>query len=175
MGVETVNGYPLLNPIDAKLKEDVEKMKTSLLACTDENGITAKGGMQLMIAARVQHQMKRIIKYLELMDKLEAKLYAAVEQQIDALDPTRVYTISLLMDYQERLQKSMIESHKLLQPYLSIESFSSLDLTLTAASSTTPTSSGIIDILPPESRDRLRTKAQAIVMELQKEAEENAV
>lgn len=174
MSSETFNSS-LLNPIDARLHEDVEKMKTSLLACTNENGITAKGGMQLMAAARVQHQMKRIVKYLELMDKLEAKLYTAMEEQIDKLDPSRLSTISLLMDYQERLQKTMIESHKLLQPYLQIESFSALDMTITAASSTSAESTGIIDILPPESRDRLRTNAQAIIMELQREAEDNAI
>jgi len=177
MAAETFNDYTVVNPLDTKLKKDVERMRTSLLACTDENGISPKSAVQMVTALRVEHQMTRIVRYLDLMDKIEAKLYDAIEQQLDRLDPTRLSTIELLMNYQERLQDAMIQSHKLLQPYLSIDTFSALDLTITTASNATQVATTGIEILPSESRDRLRTSAKAIIMELQKEKEEaeNAV
>ena len=56
----------------------------------------------------------------------------------------------------------MIESHKLLQPYLDIQEFSIADLS--DSTQETPITS---HIMSPEDRDRLRSKAQAVLYQLE--------
>lgn len=56
----------------------------------------------------------------------------------------------------------MIESHKLLQPYLDIKEFSVVDL---VPQDTTSTSSSQLN-MKSEDRDRLRSTAQQVLIEL---------
>ena len=156
----------LCNPLYARQREDVAKMRTSLLACVDDNGYPTKQAINNITVMRVYHQIARIIRYLDLMDKLEDKLYSAIEVQINDADLFDDGTVARLLTIQERLQKTMLESHKLLQPYLDIQEFNVVDLTA-SASTATSASAVAADIMKPEDRDRLRSNAQAVLVELQ--------
>ena len=114
MSIETVDKSAIIeNPIVAKQKEDVAKMRTSLLSCSKENGVSTMRAIQDITVMRVYHQLTRIIRYTEMMDKLEDKMYAALDYQIDNADITSVSTLESLMNIQTQLQRSMIESHNL--------------------------------------------------------------
>ena len=79
------------NILREKQKQDVAAMRTSLLASHMDPSLTTTS-MKNIAVLRVYHQMNRIIQYTELMDKLEAKLYEALEYQIDNADTTRPIT-----------------------------------------------------------------------------------
>lgn len=160
--LKTVDGSAqILDPLYQKQKEGVAKMRTSLLACADDP-VTSKRAIQNITTMRVYHQIARIIKYLEIMDKLEDKLYESIDASIDNANAQNPSTWMMLLTIQERLQKSMIESHKLLQPYLDIQEFSVVELT--AADNTESDSSD--NILNADSRDKIRAGAQAALLAL---------
>ena len=161
MSVETVdNSNTVENPIVARQKEDVAKMRTSLLSCSKENGVSTMRAIQDITVMRVYHQLTRIIRYTEMMDKLEDKLYAAMDYQIDNADITDSNTLVMLMDIQEKLQKSMIESHKLLQPYMDLQEFSVVDLVQDTGSDDNPITKTLIT---SESRDKIRYLAKNVI------------
>lgn len=163
MSIETIDNSDnaVVNPITARQKEDVAKMRTSLLSCLDENGITTAHAIQSITVMRVYHQLTRIVKYTELMDKLEDKLYAAIDYQLDNCDISDTSTLSMLISIQEKLQKAMIDSHKLLQPYMDVQNFSVVDLVDTTASAPESTITG--KLMSSESRDKVRYTAQAVL------------
>lgn len=164
---EPVEATPVVrDPLLARQREDVAKMRTSLLACVDENGYPTKQAINNITVMRVYHQMTRIIRYLDLMDRLEEKLYDAVDAQIATADIFDDTTLVRLLTIQEKMQKMMLESHKLLQPYLDIEEFTVVDLT--ASTSTVAATSAVAsEIMKPEDRDRLRVNAQTVLAHLQ--------
>lgn len=159
--LETVGGSSnILDPIYQKQKEGVSRMRASLLACTDNPAI-ARQAIDNITVLRIYHQISRIIKYTEMMDKIESKMYEAIDNQLDRANANSTGTWMMLLDLQERLQKTMIESHKLLQPYLDLKAYSIVDLTQTSDEETPTTV-----ILNAESRDKLRNSAQAVLLEL---------
>ena len=165
MAIETVDNSNIIeNPIVAKQKEDVAKMRTSLLSCSKENGVSTMRAIQDITVMRVYHQLTRIIRYTEMMDKLENKLYEAMDYQIDNADITHLGTLEMLMQIQANLQKSMIESHKLLQPYMDLQSFSVVDLMPTSEDEDNPITQKLIT---SESRDKIRYAAQNVIEILQ--------
>lgn len=160
--IETVkSSEPISDTLYEKQKRDVAAMRTSLLACTDNASLT-RAALQNISILRVYHQVSRIIRYLDLMDKLELKLYSSIEYTIDNADPTRAATWMQLLRIQERLQASMLQSHKLLQPYLNIEEFQIMDVVQTES----PPEEGSGLLLSSDSRERLRTQAQKVLAEL---------
>lgn len=116
--------------------------------------------IQDITVMRVYHQLTRIIRYTEMMDKLEDKLYAAMDYQIDNADITDSNTLVMLMGIQEKLQKSMIESHKLLQPYMDLQEFSVVDLVQDTGSDDNPITKTLIT---SESRDKIRYLAKNVI------------
>ena len=115
-----------LNSLQAKQKEYIEKMRANLLVCgTDSTSTVA--AINNITVLRIYHQIDRIIKYLDLMDKLEEKMYKSIEYTIDKSSTESTATWFTLLGIQERMQKLMIESHKLLQPYLDIENLTLQD------------------------------------------------
>lgn len=167
MSIETVdNSNPTIieNPIVAKQKEDVAKMRTSLLSCSKDSGVSTMRAIQDITVMRVYHQLTRIIRYTEMMDKLEAKLYEAMDYQIDNADITHLGTLEMLMQIQANLQKSMIESHKLLQPYMDLQSFNVVDLVQDTSSEDNPITK---TLMTSESRDKIRYAAQNVIEILQ--------
>ena len=158
--LKTVEDFNPVDQLRSKQKEDVAKMRASLLSCTADPS-TAQQSLQNIAVMRIYHQISRIIRYTELMDKLEEKLYDSIEHTIDTSDPARTTTWLQLMKIQETLQKNMIESHKLLQPYLDLKSYSIMDL---APQQETPSASAVI--LDADSREKIRSSAQAVLLQL---------
>lgn len=158
--LKTVEGS--LDPIYQQQKEGVSKMRTSLLACTS-NPSLAKTAINQVTVLRIYHQIARIIKYLEMMDKLEEKMYEAIDHTIDNANTNSPSGWMMLMGIQERLQKTMIESHKLLQPYMELKDLNIMDL---MEAQQNDESSPTKIILDAESRDKLRNNAQAVLLEL---------
>lgn len=166
MDIKTVDGSAsIMDPLYQRQKENIEKMRTSVLACTEDNGVSTRQAIQNITAMRVYHQLTRIVQYLELMDKLEKKLYESIEYNIDNSQPDSPETLIALLNIQERLQKSMIESHKLLQPYLDVREFTVVDLGTTDSDASQSQA-----ILEPEKRDKLRSTAQSILLAIQEES-----
>lgn len=160
MRPETVGSDIVSNSVDPllrKQREDVAKMRASLLACSDDPSSTVTAIRNITVL-RIYHQISRIIRYLDMMDKIEDKLYRSIDNAMDRMDEDSPVTWMTLMNIQERLQKNIIDSHKLLQPYLNIEEFGMNDLTV---SSTTSDNRDMI--ISRESRDRLRISAQQVL------------
>lgn len=157
--IETVDS---LNPLYAKQKEDVARMRAALLSCSSTNlsSSTAKMALKNITAMRIYHQIARIIKYLELMDKLEDKLYKSLENTIDKMDDDSITTWTLLLKAQESLQKQMIESHKLLQPYLDLQSLDIIDM---IPDSDNETNNVAASLISADSREKLRNAANLVL------------
>jgi len=145
--------------IYAQQLQDVANMRTSLLAFDRTDPLAAKKALQNVTILRIHHQLSRIVRYTEVMDKLEDKLYSAMDHTIDELDEYDENTWKVLMTMQSRLQTAMIESHKLLEPYLNMESLAVVDVPATED----PQDSFAAMILNQESREKLRTQAQAVI------------
>ena len=98
-----------------------------------------------------------------MMDKIEAKMYEAIDNTLDNMNTSSPATWMTLIGLQERLQKCMIESQKLLEPYLDLESLSFVE---PPESETEQQSFGAL-IMEQESRDKLRASAQAVLSAIQ--------
>lgn len=147
----------------SRQREDVAKMRASLLVCSDDP-VTSTKALQNITVLRVYHQVSRIIRYLEMMDKIEAKLYESLDYKLDNMDIENPTAWITLITIQEKLQKNILESHKLLQPYLNVEEFSLQ--TLMPVTSSNVVESGAAAVLPKSSRDKLRQSAQQVLAAL---------
>lgn len=155
----------------SKQREDVARMRASLLVCSDD-AISSTKALQNITVLRVYHQVARIIRYLEMMDKIEDKLYESIDRRLDKMDVENPTTWMTLITIQEKLLKNMTESHKLLQPYLNVEEFSLQSLMPVSSSSSVE--SGAAAVLPKSSRDKLRQSAQQVLAALEEvESEED--
>lgn len=168
MGIKTVGGQirrakgsKSKDPLLQKQKESIAQMRAALLAVSSEGGTPAQSAIQTITVMQIYHQLSRIIRYTEMMDKLENKLYESIEYTADHADVADTDTLILLTGLQEKLQKSMVESHKLLEPYLDMQQASIPGLAETE--STTPNL-----IMSPEGRDRVRANAQSMLCQLQR-------
>ena len=161
---KTVGNSTIISNLRNSQREDVHRMCTSLLSCSVEQPANVKSAINQITILRIHHQITRIIRYLDLMDKLEEKLYSCIENSLDSIDPldSTNNNWTMLLHVQEKLQKQMIESHKLLQPYLDLGEFSITDL-LPVSDSADSTDS---ILLSPESREKLRNSAQAALIAL---------
>lgn len=154
---KTVEGEIRQNdPLLRKQKEGVAEMRTSLLACSDDPAQAVRE----LTARRMYHQLTRIVRYTELMDKLEEKLYRSIENTVLQQDETDPGTWITLLALQERLQDSMIKSHKLLEPYLTSDLLDNMDVVETSGVEVRPT------ILDRASRDNVRNAAQQLLLML---------
>lgn len=156
----------LTDPLYRKQRADVSNMRAALLACSGDPTLTTTALKQIAVM-RVYHQVARIIKYLDLMDKLEEKLYESIEYTIDTADPTRTSTWIQLLGIQEKLQKSMIESHNLLQPYLTLKTYEIMDLMPQNSQSDEG-----VEVISAKTRESVRSKAQVVLKELEEAAQE---
>lgn len=152
-----------IDPLYIKQKEDVANMRASLLAVNSGQPHSARLAVQKITAMRFYHQLTRIIKYTEMMDKIEAKMYEAIDNTLDNMNTSSPATWMTLIGLQERLQKCMIESQKLLEPYLDLESLSFVE---PPESETEQQSFGAL-IMEQDSRDKLRASAQAVLSAIQ--------
>ena len=118
----------ILDPLYMKQQQDVAEMRASLLAFNSGDPTSARSAIQKITAMRFYHQLSRIIRYTDMMDRIEAKLYESIDRSLDRMNSDSPSTWMSLLQIQERLQKCMIESQKLLQPYLDIESLSFVEV-----------------------------------------------
>jgi len=139
--------------------EDVSSMRDCLLAIDKADPGSARRALHNITVLRVYHQLARIVRYTELMDKLEDKMYNSIELTLQNMDEMDDSTWRSLVVLQEKLQASMIESHKLLQPYLNMEQLAVLE----APPKEDPGQSFTAMILDKESREKLRTSAHQLL------------
>jgi hypothetical protein len=96
-----------------------------------------------------------------MMDKIEDRLYEAIDYQLDNCDIADDTTMVKLLGIQEKLQKAMIDSQKLLEPYLNMQIFNVADL---APATTTSADNPITKkLMTSESRDKIRYSAQSVI------------
>lgn len=169
--VETVGGQVSVennkkNPLTVVQNESISRMRNALLSLSIEDSTSVKTTIQQITVLRIYHQLVRIVKYLDIMDKLEDKLYESIDAQLMTMDVYDSSTMQELLLVQASLQKSMIESHKLLQPYLEIENLSIGEL---MPDTTTDAKTSII---PETSREKLRIAAQTLLSELDVDSDE---
>ena len=147
--IETVDGYKeIMNPIYGAQKANVARMRATLLACSLDNFASCRNAINNITVMRI---------YLELMDKLEDKLYESIETTIDHADPTSPTAWVVLLRIQEQLQDNMIKSQKLLEPYLNSDAFNIVETIPQGAQSQTA------ERLDPSSRERLMNAAQTVL------------
>ena len=150
------------DPLIAKQREDVAKMRTSLLAC-DGNPQLATTALKNITVMQVYHQISRIIRYTELCDKLEVKLYETMDNMIDRMDTSSNLTLSMLMTTQERLQKLMIESNKMLAPFLDMAEYIESVRIENSVEDDGPRTTVNLDATR---REKLRNSAKQVLLEL---------
>lgn len=162
--LKTFEGYSDLTVSDSlqkAQKEDVAKMRASLLSCSQNPGL-ARTALNNITVMRVYHQLARIIRYTEMCDKIEDKIYEALDHTLETASSGSNATWMILLEAQERLQKIMLDSQKLLEPYLKLDSFTFVDMV--------PDSSDVVseDILQmnADTRENIRNQAQAVLYEL---------
>ena len=161
--IETVStSTQSIDPLIRKQKEDVAKMRASLLCCNDDI-YSAAQAMKNITVLRVYHQMNRIIRYLEMMDKIEEKLYASIDVSLNVMDETEPSTWMALLTIQEKLQKNLIDSHKLLEPYITEGVFNIESLAPTVIEQA---ETNVAGVLTKESRETLRISAQQVLAAL---------
>ena len=150
------------DPLRSLKRESIDRMKAVLLSASLDDPLSAVSAMKHVTIMRAYHQVVRIVQYLDLMDKLEEKLYESIEIELattSSLDGgTEIYK---LLTIQEKLQKSVIESNKLLAPYLDMEQYPAFE----SIESATPVSAQVLEVSQSE-RKSLRENAGAILCEL---------
>lgn len=159
--LETVERSPIIpsvDPLRVKQNEDVAKMRASLLMCSGDTDASRRA-IQDITLSRVYHQLARIIRFTEMMDRIEDKLYEAMDIMLDTIDMETPTAWMVLINMQERLQKNMIDSHKLLAPYLNMEEFGIDEILTVDAEVVDPNALQ----LNRDSRDKLRTSAQQVL------------
>ena len=151
-----------IDPLVSKQKEDVAKMRASLLACST-NLRSTKEALQNITILRLYHQLSRIIRYIEIMDRIEDKLYKSIDARLERLSEEDPLTMVQLLKVQESLQKNMIESSKLLEPYLNIsETISDMMEEINSLDSDSYEDS----LIPKPDRDKIRLLAKSVLEEL---------
>lgn len=147
-----------------KQRADVDKMRVSLLSCDSDPSNTVRALRNIAIL-QIQHQFGRIIRFLDMMDQIEDKLYDAIGARLDTIDEFDPDAWMMLMSLQSRLQKNIIESNKLLEPYIGVNSVAQFNLIAEEYSEIPATSEDTIGIDKVE-RDRLRIAAQQVISSL---------
>lgn len=158
---KTVDDYSIskIDELYKKQKEDVSRMRASLLSCSVDNPSSMVTSIQNITVMRIYHQLNRIIRYTELMDKLEHKLYESIDYTVDNLDSGDATTWMALLEIQDKLQKSMIESHKLLQPYMDVRTFNMDTIPSNEDNSQ-------MKLINAQDRENIRNNASKVIREL---------
>ena len=151
----------LVDPLLKEQKQQAEQMRSALLNCKKNDITSAKIALQNIAVLQVYHQVSRIIRYTELMDRLEDKLYDSIDMSLAEMDECDPNTMLVLLKVQSQLQESMVMSQKLLEPYMNID----LEAIAPPVDITEETSFGAA-IIPKESRNVIRNGAQALLTEL---------
>ena len=155
----------LVDPLLKEQQAQVNQMRATLLSCNKSDPASAKIAVQNITVMRIYHQISRIIRFTDMMDRLEDKLYSSIEANLAQMDEFDPNTMLMLTKIQAELQDTMIESQKLLQPYLD------MDITAFAPiQEATPADSFAATIISKESRNNIRNGAQAVLTELTRQS-----
>lgn len=138
---------------------DVQEMRNQLLSFDKKDSQAARKAVQNITILRFYHQLERIIRYTELIDHIEDRMYQSIELKLQNSDSDDEELWFTLIPMQERLQRMMIESHKLLEPYLSPELLAPLEV----PKEEDPAKSFTSMILDQESREKVRTGVQQLM------------
>ena len=144
--------------------KDVADMRASLLTFNRNDPNSARKAIQNITVLRVYHQMSRIVRYTSLMDKLEDKMYQCLDNVLDTMECDNLMDLKALIAIQEKLQENMIQSHKLLEPYLNMES-----LTFVEVKAENENGSDSTMVLTQDSREKLRNSAQEVLRALEEQ------
>lgn len=140
-------------------KQDVANMRSALLDCNRTDAKSVQSAMRNILIMRIYHQIARIIKFTEQMDKIEAKMYRELDAQLADDSWVGMDALIPLITIQERLQKVMVESQKLLDPYMDMQQFMVVDVEAQAEDD----DSFGAKILSQSSRQNIRESAQQIL------------
>lgn len=162
------------NALFKRQKEQTQNMRDSLLSCNESDPFSVKSTMQKILVLRIYHQITRIIRYTEEMDKIEQKLYEVIDLTLDKMDPMYIdentsACLTSLMHMQQKLQQSMIDSQKLLDPYLNMDTLSYIDVPYSMEQKQDNSIQG--EVLDSDSRKKLREGAQAALAAIRSESE----
>lgn len=155
----------LVDPLLKEQQAQVNQMRATLLSCNKSDPASAKLAIQNITVMRIYHQISRIIRFTDMMDRLEDKLYSSIEANLAEMDEFDPNTMLMLTKIQSQLQETMIESQKLLQPYLDMDIAA-----FTPIQEATPADSFAATIISKESRNNIRNGAQAVLTELTKQS-----
>lgn len=150
-----------VDPLLKEQKQQAAQMRDALLTCKKNDITSAKIALQNIAILQVYHQVSRIIRYTEMMDRIEDKLYDSIDMNLAQMDEADPNTMILLLKVQSQLQESMVLSQKLLEPYMNID----LASIAPPVEINEETSFGAA-IIPKESRNAIRNGAQALLTEL---------
>ena len=150
-----------VDPIRSKQNEYVNMMRLNLGAIDYGDPGATKTALRNITVLRVYHHLSRIIRYTEMMDKLEDRLYESLDANIDNLNLQDMGTAAQLLAIQTKLQSMMLDSQKLLAPYL--DNIQLLDdAYVPQVESSSPTTL----TYDANTREKLRTAAQQVLAAL---------
>lgn len=158
--LNTINDTSV-DPLLKEQKAQAEQMRSALLTCKKNDITSAKIALQNIAVLQVYHQVARIIRYTEMMDRIEDKLYDSIDMNLAEMDECDPQTMILLLKVQSQLQESMVLSQKLLEPYMNINLED-----IAPPTDINETNSFGAAIIPKESRNAIRNGAQALLTEL---------
>ena len=162
-GVEPENtDLSLVDPLLREQKLQIDQMRSTYINFSKGDPNAAQKAIQNITVLRVYHQISRIIKFTEVMDALEDKLYDSILSNIGGMDSFSPETMVMLLKVQQQLQETMIQSQLLIKPYLEMDI-----LALAPQPEMEETSFGAA-LISKESRNNIRTGAQALLTELKK-------
>lgn len=147
----------------SKQIQEVSNMRAALLSCDSSNLRSVKTTMKNILVMQLTRNMSRIVKFSEVMDRLEDRLYQSVDYKIstidDEADPSGLYQ---LLKIQSQLIESMNESQKLLEPYLNGKY--NLDPIFTEVIEEAPAEDSFgTKLIDKDSREKIRNSAQAVL------------
>ena len=152
----------LSDPLLKEQQAQIAQMRSSYVAFNKGDPNSAQRAIQNITVLRVYHQIARIIKFTEVMDALEDKLYDSMLVNISEMDSADPTTMMMLLKVQADLQATMIQSQQLIKPYMDMDV---LAMAPQPEMEDTPFGASIIS---QESRNNIRTGAQALLTELRK-------
>lgn len=162
-GVEPENtDLSLVDPLLREQKLQIDQMRSTYINFSKGDPNAAQKAIQNITVLRVYHQISRIIKFTEVMDALEDKLYDSILSNIGGMDSFSPETMVMLLKVQQQLQETMIQSQLLIKPYLE------MDILALAPQPEMEEPSFGAALISKESRNNIRTGAQALLTELKK-------
>lgn len=152
-----------IDPLLKEQKNQVDQMRSTLLSFNKTDANSASRAIKSITVLRIYHQIARIIKFTEVMDILEDKLCDSIITNVGQMESEDPATMMMLLKVQSQLQETMIQSQLLLKPYMD------MDIEAIAPPQEMEETSFGVAIISQESRNNIRTGAQALLTELRKQ------